>query len=91
MKGTRQFQQVVGQQVGAEILQNGRHHLAEADQHAGQVDFLVVTQHDLTRGSIEGGIELAEDRANPDITVLQIGCGVAVQGEHAVPGKHIVG
>ena len=34
---------------------------------------------------------LAENRADPDVSILQVGRCVSMQREHFVPGKNVIG
>ena len=55
------------------------------------MDFRVLVEMDLRGGRVERRVELAENRADPDVRVLQVRCGVALQREHPVPREHVVG
>ena len=55
------------------------------------MDFGLLGENDRRGAGVERRVELAENRADAHVAVLQVGRGVALQREHAVPGEHIVG
>ena len=67
MEGAGQFQQVIGEQIRPEVVQDGWHDLTKAHQQTSQVNFLVVAEDHLAGGCVEGCIEFAENRADPHI------------------------
>ena len=54
------------------------------------MDFRILVEVDFCGGGIERAIQLAENRPNPDVRILEIRRGVALQRKHPVPRENVI-
>src|SRR5207302_11272493 len=90
MKAVRELEQVIRQNVWPKIVQHLRNNLGELAKPPGQTYLRSVVKNKILylRGDFA---RFAEDRTDPDVSVLQIRSGVSLQCQHLVPRKNVIG
>ena len=78
------LEKIVGQKIGSEFVQDRRDHFPELQQLLGQCQLGGFGKGNVFR-SAEFRPEFPENRTHAHVGVLQIGRGVALQGEHFRP------
>ncbi len=84
MKNNRQIVKIVRQQVRTEVFQNQRDNLAKLQQFGRKEALLGSGKCQLLMG-VEAAVQLPENRADPDVSILQVRRGVALEGKHLAP------
>src|SRR4051795_1499181 len=96
MKSIRQLEQIIRKDVWPEIVQHLRNDLCELSQSFRKSQLARSLQNEIRRlrrtaSPARTFAGFTEDRADADIRVLQIRRGVALQREHLVPRKNVIG
>ena len=89
VEGIGRLEEMVGQKVRTEVVEDQRDNFAELEKFLGQGKFGRFGQDHILHAA-EFGPKFAENRPHAHVGILQIGCGIALQGEHFGPGKDVV-
>ena len=82
--------EVVAEEVGAVIVGDGLEDEAEVEELAGEGEFLGGSEEDGPGRDARVQVAFAEDAADAGVGVLEVGGGVAVEGEEFVPTEDVV-
>ncbi len=88
---TGEVVEIVAEVIGAAVVGDGFEGETEEEEVFGQGDFGGVGEAELiVRGAGVGGGGFAEDAAGAGVGVLEVGGGIALEGEHLVPIEDVI-
>ena len=89
VEGIGCLEEMIGQKVRTEVVEDQRDNFAELEKFLGQGKFGRFGKDHILH-TAELGPKFAENRPHAHVGILQVGRGIALQGEHLGPGKDVI-